>query len=201
MFKPSPASGLGAAMLVAALAGAPLAARAQVFKCTQANGSVGYQSTPCPTGARPAPHPTAAQLNAQAAAKPRDDKPYDDPYKNGASERPNPAAPSLDAGTPDAPVHPQARPEAQKPASSLVADVQARNRRENQQQAYAEAHKNDMTPARAQACGSARRNLGVLNEQRPVYSYDNKGNRIFVEDKDRAGALARAQQQVAENCR
>ena len=149
----------------------------------------------------PAAHPTAAQLNAQEAAKPKDDKPYDDPYKNSAGERPRPAAPSFGAGTANVPVRPQTRPDEQKPTSNLVADVQARNRRENQQQAYAEAHKNDMTPARAQACGAARHSLGVLSEQRPVYSYDNKGNRVFVEDKDRAAALARAQQQVAENCR
>ena len=201
MLKPSPACSLGAAMLIAALAGAPLAAWAQVYKCIQANGSVGYQSTPCPTGSRPAPHPTAAQLNAQEAAKAKDDKPYDDPYKNGTSERPRPAEPSVGAGTASIPGGPQAQPEEQSRTSRLVADVQARNRRESQQQAYAEAHKNDMTPARAQACNSARRNLGVLNEQRPVYSYDNKGNRVFIEDKDRAAALARAQQQVAENCR
>ena len=201
MLKPSPACSLGAAVLVAVLAAAPLAAHAQVYKCIQANGSVGYQSTPCPTGTKPAPHPTAAQLNAQDAAKPRNDKPYDDPYKNSASERPHSAEPSVDAGTANVPAHPQAQPEGQSQTSRLVADVQARNRRESQQQAYAEAHKNDMTPDRAQACGVARRNLGVLSEQRPVYSYDNKGNRVFVDDKDRAAALARAQQQVAENCR
>ena len=197
MLKPMPACSLGAGLLVAGLAGAPLAAHAQVYKCTQANGSVGYQSTPCPAGTRPAAHPTAAQLNAQEAARPKDDKPYDDPYKNSMSERPLPTAPSPDAGTANVP----GRPEGQRSTSSLVADVQARNRRESQQQAYAEAHKNDMTPARAQACGVARHSLGVLSEQRPVYSYDNKGNRVFIEDTDRAAALARAQQQVAENCR
>ena len=197
MLKPKSACSLGAGLVVAGLAGAPLAAHAQVYKCTQANGSVGYQSTPCPAGTRPAAHPTAAQLNAQEAAKPKDDKPYDDPYKNSMSERPHSAAPSPDAGTANAPV----RPQGQGSTSSLVADVQARNRRESQQQADAEAHKNDMTPARAQACGAARHSLGVLSEQRPVYSYDNKGNRVFIEDKDRAAALARAQQQVAENCR
>jgi hypothetical protein len=201
MLKPMPACSLGAGLLVAGLAGAPLAAHAQVYKCTQANGSVGYQSTPCPAGTRPAAHPTAAQLNAQEAARPKDDKPYDDPYKSGASERPYPAEPSVGAGTATIPGVPQAQPAEQSQASRQVADVQARNRRESQQQAYAEAHKNDMTPARAQACGVARHSLGVLSEQRPVYSYDNKGNRVFIEDTDRAAALARAQQQVAENCR
>lgn len=196
---PSPAGSLGAAMLVAALAGSPLAARAQVYKCTQANGSVGYQSTPCPAGTKSAPHPTAAQLNAQDAAKPKDDKPYDDPYRNGASERPRSAEPSPGAGTANVPGRPQAPPQEQSQTSRLVADVQARNRRESERQAYQEAHKNDKTVNMA-ACNSARRNLSVLNEQRPVYSYDNKGNRVYIEDKDRPNNIAEAQRSIAASC-
>ncbi len=77
--------------------------------------------------------------------------------------------------------------------------MQARNRRENQQQADQEAHKNDKKVNMA-ACNTARHNLGVLNEQRPVFSYDNKGNRVFVDDKDRANAIAETQRSVATNC-
>jgi hypothetical protein len=193
MFKPSPASSLGAAMFIGVLAGAPLAAQAQVYKCTQANGSTAYQSTPCPTSAKPVPRPTAAQLNAQQAAMPKDDKPYDDPYKNSVGERPR--APSLDTGTGNAPAGTQAQPA----TSNLVADVQARNRRESQQQAYQDAHKNDKTVNMA-ACNTARHNLGVLTEQRPVYSYDNKGNRVFVDDKDRANSIAETQRAIAASC-
>jgi hypothetical protein len=50
------------------------------------------------------------------------------------------------------------------------------------------------------ACNAARHNLGVLGEQRPVYSYDNKGNRNYVEDKDRAGRIAETQRLISENC-
>jgi hypothetical protein len=41
----------------------------------------------------------------------------------------------------------------------------------------------------------------VLNVQRPVYSSDGKGDRKYVEDKDRPAAIATAQQQVGDNCR
>ena len=200
MFKASPAWRVGAAMLIGALAAAPLAARAQVYKCPQANGTIGYQATPCPTNAKPAGHPTAAQLNAEKAASPtsRDDKPYDDPYASSVGSRPHPQAPIIQA--PPSPNGASPAPaSAQQNSSSLVADVQARNRRENQQQAYQEAHKNDKVVNMA-ACNSARHNLGILQEQRPVFSYDNKGNRVFVEDKDRANTIAETQRAIAANC-
>ena len=193
MFKASPA--LGIVMLLAA----PLAAQAQVYKCPQPNGTIGYQSTPCPVAAKPAPHPTAAQLNAQRAAAPQDDKPYDDPYRNSVSERPHSDVPSFGQGGANGSASSQARPAAPQSTSSLVADVQARNRRENQQQAEADAHKNDKHVNMA-ACNSARHSLGVLNEQRPAYSYDNKGNRVYVDDKDRANTTAQVQQSIAANC-
>ena len=199
MSKASPSWSVGAAMLVGALAAAPLAARAQVYKCMQANGSVGYQSTPCPTNEKPAGHPSASQLNAQRAAAPKDDKPYDDPYANSVGSRPHPQAPVVQV--PPSPWNAAPAPAPAQNTSSLVADVQARNRRENQQQAYQEAHKNDKTAANVAACASAQHNLGVLNEQRPVYSYDSKGNRVFVEDKDRASTIAETQRTISANCK
>ena len=49
-------------------------------------------------------------------------------------------------------------------------------------------------------CANARRDVGVLKEQRPVYRYDNAGNRIYVEDKNRAAELAAAQARVDAEC-
>jgi len=193
MFKASPVWRIDAVLFVAALSALPLAAHAQVYKCVQPNGTIGYQSTPCPTKDEPAARPTAVQLNAQRGTAPKDEKPYDDPYATSASSRPHAQAPVFQAPSPpnDA--------AQEKKTSNLTAEVQARNRRENQQQAYQEAHKNDKTVDMA-ACNGARRNLGVLNEQRPVYSYDNKGNRVFVEDKDRANRIAEAQRSIAASC-
>ena len=197
MFKTSPASRIATLLAVGALAAAPLAARAQVYKCPHAGGSVAYQSTPCPTDARPAPHPTAAQLNAQRAALPRDDKPYDDPYRNSVNLRPFADAP-LASGMPSRPGGPATRGPGPAATSGLAADVQARNRLENKQAAFNESHP---SPQRIANCQTARSNVSVLDQQRPVYSSDDKGSRTDVDDKDRPAAIATAQQQVGDNCR
>jgi len=189
----SPARRIGHVLLVAALAAAPLAARAQVYKCVQPNGTIAFQSTPCSATDRPSTRPTAAQLNAQRGASTKDVKPYDDPYASGSTTRPSSPAPALHT-----PPSTDEVAQAQK-TSNLVADVQARNHRENQQQAYQEAHKNDKMVDMA-ACNGARHDLGILNEQRPVFSYDDKGNRVFVEDKDRASRIAEAQKLISASC-
>jgi hypothetical protein len=76
-----------AILLFAAL---PLAAHAQVYKCAQPTGGTAYQSTPCPVAAKPAPHPTAAQLNAERASAPKPTAPpvaVADPYDDGHRRR------------------------------------------------------------------------------------------------------------------
>ena len=195
MFNAAHARRLDAVLLLAALAAAPLAARAQVYKCTQANGTTAFQSTPCPNGDKASARPTTAQLNAQRAASPRDDKPHDDPYAKSWTSPPQPQTPAYQA--PQSPP-PTDATSAQK-TSNLVAEVQARNRRENQQEAYQQAHRNDKSVDMA-TCNGARHDLGVLNEQHPVFTYDDKGNRVFVEDKDRAARIAQTQRVVAATC-
>ena len=49
-------------------------------------------------------------------------------------------------------------------------------------------------------CDAARRNLGVLKTQRPVFTYDNNGDKKYVEDASRQAEIAAAQRAVAENC-
>jgi len=187
---------LTAALLLAAL---PLTAQAQVYKCPQANGAIGYQSAPCSTGARPANHPTAAELNAARAAQPpAESRPFVDAYATPVDERPHPAIPPLQASFPAPPAPPA--PTGTGSSSQLVADVQARNRADNRRQAINEAHRNETSGLRQYNCNTARHNLGVLNDQRPVYSYDNKGTRQYIEDKDRDKPTAQAQADVASNC-
>ncbi len=191
MTQASPARGL---FLAALLAAAPLAAHAQVYKCIQANGTTGFQSTPCASGDKPATRPSVSQLNAQRASAPKDAKPYDDPYAGDAGSRAHAQAPGTRAPSRD-----DFAPPPTSSTSRMIADVQARNRREAEQQAYQDAHKNDKHVDLG-ACNTARFNLGVLNEQRPVYYTDSKGNRVYVEDKDRAAKIAQTQQVITDKC-
>ena len=71
MIQASPARGVLLATLLSALAGLSLPALAQVHKCTQADGSVAFQATPCASDAPPPERVTAAQLNAAQRARER----------------------------------------------------------------------------------------------------------------------------------
>lgn len=53
---------------------------------------------------------------------------------------------------------------------------------------------------RAMACNAARRDVEVLKKERPVYSYDKSGNKVYVEDSNRAAELAAARQRAADAC-
>jgi hypothetical protein len=49
-------------------------------------------------------------------------------------------------------------------------------------------------------CNAARHELGVMQEQRPAYHYDNNGNKVYVEDKDRPAAIATAKDTIESDC-
>lgn len=49
-------------------------------------------------------------------------------------------------------------------------------------------------------CNNARRNLGILKEQRPVYQYNNSGEKQYLDDASRQAEVAAAQRAVAEHC-
>lgn len=76
-----------------------------------------------------------------------------------------------------------------QPAPTPKADEEIKAR--NQQ---IEAHN------RSVRCESARRNLGALKSGRPVFSYNNAGEKQYVEDAARSSELGSAQRQVAEYC-
>ncbi len=94
MFKPSSARRLGAAMAAGILAGLSFAAQAQVHKCTQADGSVSFQATPCASDAPPPARVTAAQLNAAQRAQDRARaRASADPYADNPNSRPREPGP------------------------------------------------------------------------------------------------------------
>ena len=49
-------------------------------------------------------------------------------------------------------------------------------------------------------CVEARRQLSRLEEQIPIYKRDSKGERVYLEDKDRPAAIAEEKRLIAENC-
>ena len=40
----------------------------------------------------------------------------------------------------------------------------------------------------------------MAKTERPIFSYDNKGNRQYVNDADRAATVTAAERRVAEEC-
>jgi hypothetical protein len=62
--------------------------------------------------------------------------------------------------------------------------------------------RNDQIDAhnRTVRCNNARRSLGVLKEQRPVFRYDNKGERQYLDDASRQSEIVAAKRSVAESC-
>ena len=64
----------------------------------------------------------------------------------------------------------------------------------------------DLEEARAKAlkkgrCIEARRQLGVLAVQRPVYTINEKGEKVYMEDKDRQTQIDKWQAYADEFCR
>lgn len=51
-----------------------------------------------------------------------------------------------------------------------------------------------------EACIGARRDLAALQEQRPVYDLDERGERRYLGDKERAETIKEAQQFIEKNC-
>ncbi len=101
--------------------------------------------------------------------------------------------PSSDALPPSAPAARQRSPYAGSTGTGTqqTADAQAAQQARQQAEAL----------NRSSRCNSARSNLGALKAQRPVYKYDNKGDRQFLDDSQRQSEMAAAQRGVAENCR
>jgi len=68
-----------------------------------------------------------------------------------------------------------------------------------EEQARAENERN-LAYNRTVRCNAARQQLGVVNSGRPIFSYDNKGERNYVKDENRATQVAAAERKVATEC-
>ncbi|CAG1004309.1 hypothetical protein RHDC4_03461 [Rhodocyclaceae bacterium] len=64
-----------------------------------------------------------------------------------------------------------------------------------------EAAQQSQRQAAESRCQSARRSLDSLKRERPVYRFNKEGQKEYLEDKDRATEVQRAQDRVDANCR
>jgi hypothetical protein len=212
MSKPSSSRVAAAAVLSGVLAGLPLAAAAQVFKCKQPDGSTTFQQSPClgALKAPVAPATPASDTASQPVAKPRSAKsePYFDPYapetvRQRAADVPLPAAHPNPSALP-APVRPQPAAEpaaASEPAPpASAADQKLLQKQQEQLQQAARENERIKAQNRALACSHARQQLVAANSGRPIYSIDDKGERHYVADKDRKQYTDAAQQRVNAEC-
>ena len=116
MFKALPAR-----VVLAALFGLSLPALAQVNKCTQADGSVSYQSTPCGANEPSPERVTAAQLNAAQRAREQAQahaRAASESHASGASSHARATAASRCRSTPASPTSKTASGAARSPSTT-----------------------------------------------------------------------------------
>ena len=64
----------------------------------------------------------------------------------------------------------------------------------------ARARAHNEAAERANKCSRAKRDLEVLGSQRPVYSRNDRGEKVYVEDKDRPAEIAAARREIEAHC-
>ena len=100
------------------------------------------------------------------------------------------SAPEAGAGAPAAKSWQEKEAEFQQ---RRVAEEQARMKREQQERRSAAEQRRN--------CILARQNLHALEEQRPVYRINERGERVYIEDKEREAAKRRLREIVDQNCK
>jgi E3 ubiquitin-protein ligase DOA10 len=110
----------------------------------------------------------------------------------------------------DRPQHSQPHEIAVRPAAAAPADAAQRRDKtrrllnafqvERQQQREAQVKRQEETQKRRRNCVLARDNLRQSSEAGNIYRLDASGNRVYLSEPERAAAIRRHQQAVAEWC-
>lgn len=81
-------------------------------------------------------------------------------------------------------------------------EEESRRRRieKDQSDEASKAKSHNEAAERANRCNRAKRDLEVLNLQLPVYSKNERGEKVYVEDKDRDAEKAAARRIIEANC-
>lgn len=96
------------------------------------------------------------------------------------------------------------QPAAEAPAGKSIAEQEKDYRKRMSEAADAEAKKkaeDEQAKIRAANCQTARNNLKTLEETGRVYTYDAKGERVYMDDAQRQKAIDDARKAIADWCR
>ena len=99
-----------------------------------------------------------------------------------------------------APAANQDAPSAAKTWQQQEAEFQQRRIEQEEQRMKKEAFDRAATADRKRACLDARHDLHILEQQRPVYTINHKGERVYVEDKNRDQLRDRLRQIAEQTC-
>jgi hypothetical protein len=92
-------------------------------------------------------------------------------------------------------------PEGTGQRSSLREWETAENMKKNKQRkAQQEEAENQLKEEKASRCANARQRLGVLQDQIPVYSRNEKGEREYWDDNTRAEEIKKTKDEISNNC-
>jgi len=182
--KPSPLLALAAALLVGGLADTASAQSGPQWKWRDARGQVQYSDLPPPKDTpeadilqRPRPTPAVAAAAASAAAA---------SAAMASSEPPAAGASAPEAG------------------ASAAVDPVLEARRKQAEQADAARHQAEEANAaklRSANCDKARNYLRMLESGERMSRYNDKGEKEFIDDTQRARESAEARRAVSVNCR
>jgi hypothetical protein len=172
-------------------------ANAQLFKCKGADGRHVFQDVPCAAGTTDVnQRPKPAVSEASVVLPKKDNKPGAN-WDLGPRAAPpsRPMAPPPSVASPSQAAPPRSPQVAQEPRQRKPSDLEI----QQAEQRKAEAEKTAAFD-RMRQCNHARQQLGVAKTERPIFSYDNKGNRHYVEDENRKAVITAAERRVAEEC-
>ena len=79
-------------------------------------------------------------------------------------------------------------------------DMRQKRLEQDQKDEYRKAKAQNNAAERHNRCVYARRELHVLEKQVPVYSVNERGEKVYLEDKDRPAQVAQWKQAIAEYC-
>ena len=137
----------------------PTLAHAQVYKCSNKDGSVSYQVRPCPT---------------------------------------NTSASRMQISNKTSPSTPSAQEVMRRLQSQVdVVDAEQQQRRAQSEQRQQQQQQREALEAH---CAFARQQIAVVQTARPVYKVDEKGERQYLEDAERANKITDMQQKMAQHC-